>query len=270
MLMLMAPRRWLCRRVNVNLCISRHVAERLELPRSVVVYYGVPHLSGIPQPNEIPESNEMPEPNENYASIGGATTSKISGVASQSVKPALSIAYVGRLVREKDVPTIVEAVRLAQTSGYRIVLKIIGDGSDRPRVESAIGSHNFDPPITITGYLLNGALSDALRDVAVVVIPTIMEETAGLAVMEQFSRGKPVIVSDIGGLAEVAGDGGLKFPAGNAKALAECLRRLVDEPDLLRELGMRAKERATAVFSLDRMIEEHFRMFEKLSAGAAR
>ena len=270
MLMLMAPRRWLCRRVSVNLCISQHVAERLELPRSVVVYYGVPQLNEIPKRNEIPESNEIPEPNENFVSIGDATTSHISGVASKTVKPSLSIAYVGRLVLEKDVPTIVEAVRLAQISGYRIALKIIGDGPDRARVETAIGSHNFDPPITMTGYLLNGALSDALRDAAVVVIPTIMEETAGLAVMEQFARGKPVIVSDIGGLAEVAGDGGLKFPPGDAKALAECLRRLVDEPDLLRELGLRAKNRATAMFSLDRMIEEHFRMFEKLSGGAAR
>ena len=244
MLMLTPLRRRLCRRVNVNLCISKHVAARLELPNSVVVYYGVP------------QTNET------------SANAQISGVVTQSVKPALSIAYVGRLVLEKDVPTIVEAVCLAQAEGYRVALKIIGDGPDRPRIEAAISAHTFDPAITMTGYLLEDALSDALHDAAVVVIPTIMEETAGLAVMEQLDRGKPVIVSDIGGLAEVAGDAGLKFPPGNAAALAACLRRLIDDPELLCELGVRAKNRAAAVFSLDRMIDEHYSLFEKLAASA--
>ena len=248
MLMLTPLRRWLCRRVNVNLCISKHVAARLELPRSVVVYYGVPQTSEI------------------IASIQSAPISQVSEISNQSARPTLSIAYVGRLVLEKDVPTIVEAVHLAQTSGYRISLKIIGDGPDRPRIESAISAHKFDPPIAMTGYLLDEELRAALRDAAVVVIPTIMEETAGLAVMEQLDRGKPVIVSDIGGLAEVAGDAGLKFPPGNAQALAACMRQLVDDPALLSDLGIRAKNRAVAVFSLDRMIEEHFQMFQKLSA----
>jgi glycosyltransferase involved in cell wall biosynthesis len=245
-------RRWLCRRVKVNLCISKHVANRLELPRSVVVYYGVPQT------------------NENIVSADTLGPPRISGASNQSVIPALSIAYVGRLVLEKDVPTIVEAVRLAQGQYYRVSLKIIGDGPDRLRIESAISAHTFNPPITMTGYLLDDALTAALRDAAVVVIPTIMEETAGLAVMEQLDRGKPVIVSDIGGLAEVAGDAGLKFPPGNPAALAVCLRRLIDEPDLLRELGVRAKNRAAAVFSLDRMIEEHYCLFEKLVAPAKR
>jgi glycosyltransferase involved in cell wall biosynthesis len=122
----------------------------------------------------------------------------------------------------------------------------------------------------MTGYLLDQALSNALHDAAVVVIPTIMEETAGLAVMEQLDRGKPVIVSDIGGLAEVAGDAGLKFPPGNAAALAACLRRLIDDPGLVHELGTRAKNRAAAVFSLDRMIDEHYRLFEKLTSAHKR
>jgi glycosyltransferase involved in cell wall biosynthesis len=243
MLMLTPLRRCLCRRVNLNLCISQHVLRRLELPRSVVVYYGVPQT------------------NENLANI------QLSESPTQKTKPTLSIAYVGRLVFEKDVPTIVEAVRLAQATGYRIALKIVGDGPDRPRVEAAIRAHTFNPPIEMTGFLSGEALKAALGDAAVVVIPTIMEETAGLAVMEQLDRGKPVIVSDIGGLAEVAGDAGLKFPPGNAAALAACLRQLADDPALLRELGIRAKNRAVAVFSLDRMIDEHFQIFQKLSAS---
>ena len=88
--------------------------------------------------------------------------------------------------------------------------------------------------------------------------------------MEQMIRGCPVIVSDHGGGPELAGDAGLKFPPGNAPALAACLRQLANDPALLRELGVRAKNRATALFSLDRMIEEHYRIFEKLVAESKR
>src|ERR1039457_5825440 len=41
MFLLMWPRRWLCRHASVNLCITHHVARRLWLPHSPVVYYGV-------------------------------------------------------------------------------------------------------------------------------------------------------------------------------------------------------------------------------------
>ena len=112
MLLLTPLRRWLCRRVNVNLCISKHILQRLELPRSVVVYYGVPQT------------------NENLLNI------QVSEISSQSLDPTLSIAYVGRLTSssKKMSPQFgVDAVRLAQASGYRIALKIIGDGPDRPR-----------------------------------------------------------------------------------------------------------------------------------------
>jgi glycosyltransferase involved in cell wall biosynthesis len=88
--------------------------------------------------------------------------------------------------------------------------------------------------------------------------------------MEQMIRGCPVIVSDHGGGPELAGDAGLKFPPGNAAVLAACIRQLADDPSLLRELGIRAKNRATAVFSLDRMIEEHDRIFQKLMSEPKR
>jgi glycosyltransferase involved in cell wall biosynthesis len=249
MFLMMWPRRWLCHHASVNLCITRHVARRLQLPHSTVVYYGVPSAG------------------ENAVVPGGSTRQ----IAGQSARPTtLSVAFVGRLVREKDVPTLVEAVRMAQLGGCPIALKVIGDGPDRNRVEATIANGRFAPPVVVTGYLRGESLQEALRDVAVVVIPTMIEETAGLAVMEQMSRGRAVIVSDIGGLAEVAGDSGLKFPPGSAAMLAQCLRKLFEEPELLAELGLRARSRSAAFFTLEHMIEEHQRIFEGLVSKAAR
>ena len=244
MLILTGPRRWLCGHASVNLCISQHVLKRMRLRRSVVVYYGVP---GVNEGNQV-------------AVVEPPLT---RGAAGQT----LTIAYVGRLVFEKDVMTLVEAVRLAHSSNHNVLLKIIGDGPERERIEKAIKSGTFDPPIQLTGFLVGDALAEALKSVQIVVIPTMMEETAGLAVMEQMMRGRPVIVSDIGGLAEVAGDGGLTFPPGDANALAECLRRLIDHPDWVVDLGRKAGTRAHTTFTQARMVDEHRRIFESLTAG---
>jgi glycosyltransferase involved in cell wall biosynthesis len=217
----------------------------MRLRRSVVVYYGV---AGVNEGNQV----------------AAAQPPLTRGAAGQT----LTIAYVGRLVFEKDVMTLVEAVRLAHSSNHNVLLKIIGDGPERERIEKAIKSGTFDPPIQLTGFLVGDALAEALKSVQIVVIPTMMEETAGLAVMEQMMRGRPVIVSDIGGLAEVAGDGGLTFPPGDANALAGCLRRLMDDPKLVADLGIRARKRAQALFLDKRMVDEHIGLFRS-SIGQA-
>jgi glycosyltransferase involved in cell wall biosynthesis len=244
MLMLTPLRRWLCRRVNVNLCITNHVAQRIELPRSQVVYYGIPE----PLPTEI-----------------------VSAARQITLVSPLSVGFLGRLVEEKGVPTLIAAMHILRDRKNRVNLTIIGDGPQRPILEAMAREQNgFRPAISFAGSLQGEKLSAALANVDVLVMPSVNEEPAGLVVMEQMIRGCPVIVSDHGGGPELAGDTGLKFPPGNAAALAACLRQLADDPALLRELGIRAKNRATAVFSLDRMIEEHYRIFEKLVAEAKR
>ncbi len=245
-LLLTGPRRWFCARANVNVGVSNHVISRVQLPHPKVIYHGIP------------------APPVDAAARGAQSISPRSG----SVAP-LSIAYVGRLVHEKGVTTLLETARLLAGEGRRFTLKIVGDGPQRPALELVAREITGDSAaILFTGLLQGDALHAALQDVAVVVIPTIMEETAGMAVIEQMMRGGPVIVSDTGGLAEVAGDGGLKFPVGESAALADCLRRLMDKPSLLSELAARAKNRADTLFTQARMVDDHARMFESLVRNA--
>jgi glycosyltransferase involved in cell wall biosynthesis len=241
MLVLMPLRRGLCRRASVNLCVANHVADRIDLPRTQVVYHGVP---------ESLASTIAPAPKD---------------------LPLLSVGFLGRLVEEKGVPTLINAMHLLRAEKDRVSLTIIGDGPQRPQLEAMAREQNdFQRNISFTGSLQGETLGAALANIDVLVMPSVNEEPAGLVVMEQMIRGCPVIVSDHGGGPELAGDAGLKFPPGNAAALAACLRQLADDPALLRELGVRARNRAIAAFSLDRMIEEHFRIFEKLMAESKR
>jgi len=240
-LFLMFPRFWLCRTVSRNLAISGHVLERHGLPNTSVVYYGIEDPLGAdaapPSPTNAPSK--------------------------------VSFAYVGRFFPEKGIAILLEAARILQAEGREFDLLLIGDGPQRKKLEEIIEASNLGAMVQITGYLTGPTLANALRDVRVVVMPSVCEETAGLAAIEQMMRGRLVIASRIGGLAEVVSDCGLQFPPGNAEALADCMRRVIADDSLIDSIGPKARERALQFFSRARMVEQHAVAYREIARGGS-
>jgi glycosyltransferase involved in cell wall biosynthesis len=89
--------------------------------------------------------------------------------------------------------------------------------------------------------------------------------------------GKPVVVTDVGGLSEVVTDGeqGFLVPAGDASALAEPIERLLLDAELRRRMGDNARTRArdfdirVAVASMERAYERLLREPRWSTSGAA-
>jgi len=235
-LLIALPRKALVWRSAANISITEHVLRRLDAPRSWVVYYGTGALSKIADNSFAP------------VEISGKTC----------------FAFVGRFVPEKGIPVFVEALSHLRDAGVEFEAKLVGDGPDRPELESQIVTAKLTSCVKITGCLSGNALAATIADVSVVVMPSVWEETAGLAAMEQMMRGRLVICSDIGGLAEITGDAALKFPAGDAVALAACLRSVVENPRLIEEYGNRARKRALERFATSRMIREHATIYRKV------
>ncbi|HKN61186.1 MAG TPA: glycosyltransferase family 4 protein [Candidatus Acidoferrales bacterium] len=227
------PRRWFCKRAAINIAITRHVSARLTLPRTVTVYYGMGQAELVSNGNHGLDSGP------------------------------LRVAYVGRLVSEKGLRTLLQAADLLRRSGCNFRLAFIGDGPEREDLERLAESLGVRELTTFTGFLRNSDLAQAVNGVDVVVMPSIWEETAGLSAIEHMMRGRVVIAADIGGLGEVVGDAGLKFPSGDAQALTSCIRRVIDDPSLRVSLGSSARTRATRFFTRDRMIEEHVSIYRE-------
>jgi glycogen(starch) synthase len=234
LLLLTFPRRLLCRQATMNVAITHHVAMRLELPRSCVVYHG------IPDPLTF--------------------NSTASSVFDKHLKP-LCFAYVGRLVSEKGLPLLVQAARRLLDQGHIFHLKLVGDGPERKRLEADVTALGLQQHVTFTGFLTGSKLEEVLIDAEALVMPSIWEETAGLSAIEQMFRGQLVIVSDIGGLGEVVGSTGLKFVSGDAEALANCMKQVLEKPDIVSEFGQRARLRALNCFGLERMVNAHLEIY---------
>jgi glycosyltransferase involved in cell wall biosynthesis len=235
-LLLEFPRNWLVRRAAANIAISNHSLKRIAVPHSQVVYHGIEDkLESGPQGD-------------------------VSSMGSEKVV----FAYVGRLVSEKGIDVLLEACRRLQEEGQTFAVRLIGDGPECSKLEAIIVRDHLEQCVQLAGFLTGAEFAEKLRDVRVVVMPSVWEETAGLAAMEQMMRGRLVIASDIGGLGEMVGDAGLRFPAGDAEALADAMRRVLQQPALIDELGKSARERSLELFLRDRMIAEHAAIYREV------
>ncbi len=232
---IMVPRHFLSRSATANISITNHVLERQKLPRTKTIYYGI----------------------EDPLALNGEAPRNISG--------KLSFAYVGRFVPEKGIPIFLESVRLLKADGLAFDVKLVGEGPQRAEIEQLIQEKQIQEFVTITGFLKGDALHQMMESVAVVVMPSVWEETAGLAAIEQMMRERLVIASEIGGLAEVVGNAGLLSPVGDPVALAECMKKVIQNPSLIEILGKKARDRAVKLFQRSRMVEDHARVYLQLT-----
>jgi glycogen(starch) synthase len=240
-LLLMFPRRWLAKRVSANIGPSDYTGRRIALPRTHTIYHGV----------EDPLA---------FASVR------------QVARKPLCFAYLGRLVPEKGVDLLLRAAGKLKESGNAFRLKIIGDGPERKMLEQLADDLGLGDWIEFLGYRQAGDLRELHADVSVSVIPSRWEEAAGLAAIEPMMRGGLVIAADIGGLGEMVGSVGLKFPPGDIDALAGCMRRVIENPSLIDSVGEVARQRAAKVFRKENMTEQHLHLYGRLvpETGAAR
>ena len=111
--------------------------------------------------------------------------------------------------------------------------------------------------VRFLGYV--DEVSSVYREARVCVIPSLWEGF-GMAAVEAMASGVPVVASRIPGLAEVVGEAGLLFEAGNPSDLAEKISTLLKSAGLWARQREKGIERARG-FSVDRMAEEHSRLY---------
>jgi glycosyltransferase involved in cell wall biosynthesis len=237
----MFPRHSLSSAANSNIFITHHSLERHRLPHAQVIYYGI-------------------EPVQDDSVQDKTISSTSRGANSEPVR----FAYVGRLVPEKGLDILLRAAKLLKTDGLSFHLLLIGDGPERASLETQIASENLHDIARVTGFLRGPDLSAQMNQIDAVVMPSVWEETAGLAAIEQMMRGRLVIASDIGGLGEIVADAGLKFPAGDAGSLAARMKRVIQADPAILDLGEAAQKRAEALFRSDRMLAEHVAAYRKV------
>lgn len=179
----------------------------------------------------------------------------------------LRAGFMGTLGPNKGADTLVRAFQ--ELSADRDATLTLHGGTrdykdfEREVRELAAG----DPRIRFAGPFPREEIAQVLAGMDVLVVPSRWYENAPGVIFEAFAAGTPVVATDLGGMSEIVEHdvNGLLFPLENHAGLARQLRRLCDEPGLLRRLG----EGIGHVKTVAENAAEIEPVYEQLLAGAS-
>jgi glycosyltransferase involved in cell wall biosynthesis len=149
-------------------------------------------------------------------------------------------AYLGRLKRYKRVDLIVRAFALMAHPTAR--LAIAGTGDYRPELEKLAASLDLGERVRFLGFIDDRAKRSLLREAWALAF-TSPKEGWGITNFEAAACATPVIASDSPGLRESVrhDETGFLVPHGDVPALARAMARIANEPELVSELGAKAR-----------------------------
>ncbi len=141
--------------------------------------------------------------------------------------------YVGRLVSDKGVDLLLEALALLAGNNRFPRLTIVGSGPEEANLRERIQAFGLREQVHLAGPAQGGELADTYRSHPLLVVPSRWEEPFGIVALEGAACGCRIIGSDGGGLPDAIGPCGTTFASGNPRDLASKIKRMLDHPDAL-------------------------------------
>jgi glycogen synthase len=160
------------------------------------------------------------------------------------------IFFVGRLVQEKGVQVLLEAVPRVLAAVPKTKFVIAGKG---PALESLRGqarNMGIEHHIYFTGYIDDTTRNALYKSARAAVFPSLYEPF-GIVALEAMAANAPVIVSDTGGLSEIVDHGvdGLKCYPGNAISLADQIITMLQNEAFARQMADKAYRKVESEYS---------------------
>jgi glycosyltransferase involved in cell wall biosynthesis len=177
----------------------------------------------------------------------------------------LAIGFVGRLVPNKGLDNLLQALALHRGARWR--LTVVGDGPERERLETLASELRLAARVRWTGGLPAEQVANLWPELDVVVLPSRAlsrwRESNGHVLIEAMAHEVAVLGTDSGVIPELIGDAGVVVPAGDVPALAAALERLGDE-EVRRPLAQAARARALRLYSDDAIAERTLEFWKQV------
>ncbi len=197
----------------------------------------------------------------------GVDVELFSPVPTRRASRDFTIGYVGRLVRQKGVLDLVEAMARLPKEAH---LRLIGSGELEPELRRRALALGLEDRIEFYGRVPSAALPALYRELDVLVLPSrttpAWKEQFGRVLIEAMACAIPVVGSDSGEIPYVVGEAGLLFPEGDVEALAARMRALLEDASLREALGKRGRERVLAHYSQERIAHAYLEVYREIAA----
>jgi glycosyltransferase involved in cell wall biosynthesis len=174
------------------------------------------------------------------------------------------ILFMGRLIKIKGVEILIRAVSLMNN----VALYIAGDGNLKNELKEL--AKQLMVSVRFPGFISGNQKTDILKLCDVVVVPSIelkkgRSEGMPIVILEAFKHSKPVIGSNTGGIQDVIKHNvnGLIFESRNSTMLANQLKELQSDSNLLKLLGQEARKTAE-YFDVEKCAHQYNDIYDKV------
>ena len=177
--------------------------------------------------------------------LGPADTMRMDLVRERYQLDHPFILYVGNIKPHKNIARLIDAFGRARGAGPdNLKLVIIGDELSRyPAMRQAVHRHKLDKQVRFLGFQPQETLASFYRLARAFVFPSLYEGF-GLPPLEAMACGTPVVTSNVSSLPEVAGGAALLVDPHDTDAIADGIRRAVNDEDVRADLIARGLARA--------------------------
>ncbi len=181
------------------------------------------------------------------------------------------ILFAGRLVPSKGVHILIEAMRILLANKVRGTCKIVGSphaGRSSGKVTAYVRSlHECHPPnVQFLGFRAATDIAQEYRAADIFCCPSIWQEPFGNVNIEAMACGVPVVATRVGGIPEIAAEGGVLLIAPDSPVeLAAALQRLLLDEDLRAKVGAEGLASFRRRFTWDAIVKQHRDLVDSLT-----
>jgi glycosyltransferase involved in cell wall biosynthesis len=186
----------------------------------------------------------------------------------------LRLIYLGRIVPEKGIHTIIQAlVELFQQQTWPVTLNIFGSGDAdyEAQLKQMVVENGLERQINFCGQVPRAQIPTVLARHDTLIFSSEWEEPFARTVLEAMAAGLVVIGTTTGGTAEILKDQvvGLTYPAGEPAALANQIRRLAGDAALRARLAKAGQDCVISNYTFNRMVDQLEAALERILGGAS-
>jgi glycosyltransferase involved in cell wall biosynthesis len=217
---------------------------------------------------EVVLKTQWARPSDVTVIHNGVPLSSNSGKASDRVNLAgfdpghLNICCVANIRPIKGQAYLISAASLVVKRFRNVRFFLIGrtdlDKAYYAKLQSQVRELRLEKVVKFTGELPASCVPSLVASMDISVLPSLSEGMSN-TVLESMSAGKPIVATAVGGNPEVVEHGktGYLVPPRDPRSMAKALLKLLANPKLRDEMGMRGRSRAESEFSVTAMVEDY-------------
>jgi len=185
--------------------------------------------------------------------------SETSMFKEKEVEDKVVIGVLSRLVEEKGIQYLFEAVKVLKDEGFAVEVKVGGVGDYESKLNKQVKSLGLVNDVQFLGWMEEGDKEQFFESLDIYCLPSL-RESFGISLIEAMLASKPPVVSDTDGPSQIVtnnGDG-LIFEKGNVDGLVKQLRILMERPKLRKKLAKKAyiTAQSYSIFSVSMQLRD--------------